>query len=420
MRSNKSREKFYFLLCALTSALVYIFSIFTIIGIGIVIGLVFVFAMMQMLMLGTIKGNSVKITEKQFPDLHQKVVELSESLQLKKVPAVYVMHSEGALNAFASRFVGKHMVVLYSEVFELAREKGEKELSFVIAHELAHIKRQHVLKQMWLFPAQLIPFLGQAYSRACEYTCDEIAAEAIGDREAATRALTILGIGKKLYREVNVEAYLEQIHSDYDAMTWLSEKLSTHPFLPHRIQAIHGSHFRVSNRKVFIGLTAFSASAVLIYVIFIASLGGAVKAYEHFFEEFAFSVSDEDWMYDEDLHPLIQATIDSDLEEIQWLLDDGEDIDVVDYEESTALIYSVYDDDLEVAEFLLQSGANPDHEDVNGTAFTLAIMFGQQDMAVLLYEYGADLNYVTTDGESVLSLLNIEDEEEFYEAIDDL
>ncbi|MBM7870707.1 beta-lactamase regulating signal transducer with metallopeptidase domain [Clostridium pascui] len=46
----------------------------------------------------------------------------------------------------------------------------------IIAHELAHIKRNHIIKQTLILPAMWIPFLGETYSKSCEYTCDRMAA----------------------------------------------------------------------------------------------------------------------------------------------------------------------------------------------------------------------------------------------------
>ena len=176
-------------------------------------------------MLGSIRGNGIRISEKQFPDVYERVVSLSSKMDLKKVADVFVINSEGAFNAFATRFLGRNMVVIYSEVFELAREHGEAELDIIIAHELSHVKRRHVWKNILIMPAQFIPFLSQAYSRSCEYTCDREAAYYIQNGAAAKHALTILGVGKKLYTEVNENAYLEQIHTESNVAVWLSEIL---------------------------------------------------------------------------------------------------------------------------------------------------------------------------------------------------
>jgi hypothetical protein len=62
--------------------------------------------------------------------VYERVSELAGKMELKKVPDVFVIHSEGAFNAFATRFFGRNMamVVIYSDVFELDREQGDKEL----------------------------------------------------------------------------------------------------------------------------------------------------------------------------------------------------------------------------------------------------------------------------------------------------
>ena len=94
---------------------------------------------------------------------------------------MYIVQEHGLLNAYANRLHRKDIIVIYSDVVELAYEMGEREMAFVVCHELAHIKRGHV-KNAWLhMAADLVPFLGSAYSRACEYTCDRIAAAIVPD-----------------------------------------------------------------------------------------------------------------------------------------------------------------------------------------------------------------------------------------------
>jgi len=157
---------------------------------------------------------------------------------MKVVPDIYVIESAGALNAFATRFFGRNMVVLYSDFFDLINSTDNEELSFIIAHELAHIKRKHFTKQMLILPAMWIPFLSEAYSRECEYTCDRIAANYINNSEAAMNGLTMLAIGKSLFKKVNRNEYLMQSSQEKGFFIWLAEKISTHPPLPKRINEI--------------------------------------------------------------------------------------------------------------------------------------------------------------------------------------
>lgn len=270
---TSSKETPYFVISVIISAFIYLIVTLSIIGIGIALVILAFILFSNAIMLGSIRGNGVRVSEQQFPDVHERVVELARKMELKKVPDVFVIHSEGAFNAFATRFFGRNMVVIYSEVFELAREKGDKELDFIIAHELTHVQRRHVWKSILTLPAAFIPFLSQAYSRACEYTCDRSAAYYIQDGPAAKRALTILSIGKSLYKEVNDFAYLEQIHSESNVAVWFAEISSTHPLLPKRIQAVghfmnveDTPNFVPNNGKIAVGALISGAAVFFLYI----------------------------------------------------------------------------------------------------------------------------------------------------------
>lgn len=230
-----SKETSYFIISLLFSIMVYFGLIVSLIGIFyLLIGLGVTF-FLHGIMMGYIKSNGVKLTERQFPAVHRKVHELCARMDIRQVPDVFVLQSDGMLNAFASRFFGRNFVVLYSNLFEMA-DTEQDELTYVIAHELAHIKRNHMTKSLLLLPAQWMPFLGKAYSRACEYTCDRIAAAYTGNAPAAISALTILAIGRTMYAKVDVAEYVAESRKETGFFVWLSYALSTHPPLPKRIE----------------------------------------------------------------------------------------------------------------------------------------------------------------------------------------
>lgn len=200
----------YFAIALIFSIMVYFCLLFSLVFI-IVIPILFLLPLLaQGIMLASIRVNGVRITPRQFPEVFAVVQEQCSKMGFAVVPDVYVMESSGILNAFASRFFGRNMVVLYSDLFELIQKGGEKELTFVITHELAHIKRNHLTKQLLIIPALWLPFIGEAYSRACEYTCDRMAVYFTNDVDAAMDGLTILAIGKSLYKRVDREEYLLQ------------------------------------------------------------------------------------------------------------------------------------------------------------------------------------------------------------------
>ncbi len=185
------------------------------------------------LLVGYLRGNSIKITQSQFPDIYKIVVEQSEKLGLNKIPDVYLLQAGGLLNAFATRFMGKNYIVIYSDVLEEAYEKNLPSVEFIIGHELGHIKRKHVQKRLFLFPSFIIPFLNQAYSRACEYTCDNIGASLSPD--GVVNGLVLLSSGKKLYSRVDAKNFVEQGETHRGFWVWFAEKISTHPNLTKRI-----------------------------------------------------------------------------------------------------------------------------------------------------------------------------------------
>jgi Zn-dependent protease with chaperone function len=185
------------------------------------------------LLVGYIKGNAVRIGPHQFADIYQTVAQQSKALGLGKVPAVYLLQQGGLLNAFATRFMGSDYIVLYSDLMEEAYEQNKATVDFVIAHELGHVKRNHILKRLIVFPSFIVPFLPYAYSRACEYTCDSIGASLSND--GARTGLVVLAAGKRLYRHVNTQQFVEQMHTERGFWYWFSEKASTHPHLVKRL-----------------------------------------------------------------------------------------------------------------------------------------------------------------------------------------
>jgi Zn-dependent protease with chaperone function len=199
------------------------------------------------LALGRIRGNAVRVSERQFPQLHRLATVHARRLGLKQVPAVYVMESGGLLNAFATRFLGRDFVVVYSDVLELALAQGEAAVGFIVGHELAHIWRGH-LKHRWLTtPGRLFPYLGAAYSRACEYTCDRVGAYCQPD--GAISGLLALAAGKQLHAHVDVKEYAAQAVLDQGFWIRRAELISSHPLLPKRVAALLKAGVAVPARR---------------------------------------------------------------------------------------------------------------------------------------------------------------------------
>jgi Zn-dependent protease with chaperone function len=258
------RERWFYAVMVVVSLLVY--SVLLLVGLTdprvaaqmMIIGPVFtvlgLFA--HGLALGRIRGNAVRVSERQFPQLHRMAGAHARKLGLKQAPAMYVMESGGLLNAFATRFLGRDFVVIHSDVLELALAQGEAAVGFIVGHELGHVWRGH-LKYRWLTaPGRLMPYLGAAYSRACEYTCDRIGAYC--QPEGAITGLLVLAAGKQLHAHVDVREYAAQAEADKGFWVRRAEIISSHPRLPKRVAALLKAGVAIPARSQ---LTLTSAAA---------------------------------------------------------------------------------------------------------------------------------------------------------------
>lgn len=184
--------------------------------------------------IGYLKGNAIKVSQNQFPEIYAIAKKQSESLGLRRIPDIYILQNGGIINAFATQFFGTNYIVLFSEVVEAGLKDDKAMLEFIMGHEMGHIKRKHLLKKIMLFPSMIVPFLGQAYSRACEYTCDSIGHSLCP--HGAQNGLILLASGRNLCSSVNKNEFLNQIENEAGFWNWFSEKISSHPHLSKRVE----------------------------------------------------------------------------------------------------------------------------------------------------------------------------------------
>jgi Zn-dependent protease with chaperone function len=256
------KERVYYAISVTISLLIYAWAVSQLVAGNQVAGVMIMYAaifgvgfwMVHALFLGRLRGNAVRVSERQFRDLHEIVVQQCRALDME-VPDVFVTQAGGMLNAFATKFFRRRFVILFSDVVELAREQGEAAVRFVVAHELAHLKRRHLSLRWLIFPAMLVPFLGSAYSRAREYTCDRFGARLVP--EGAVSGLLVLAAGKRLYREVDTNEYVQQTSTEGGFWYWLAEVTSTHPNLTKRVAAVRPqAAVRAPDRAFTAGLGA--------------------------------------------------------------------------------------------------------------------------------------------------------------------
>lgn len=364
------REKLYFSLLVAASVLMLILGIvLTVASFGLFLWIIGTIVLLSLfthwIQIGYIRTNGVKVTGRQFTELHEMVQRVGADMGIRLLPDVYILQAGGVLNAFATRFFQKNMVILYSDVVELTRTGQTKEVDFVIAHELAHIRRNHVQKQWVVLLGSIIPFLGSAYSRACEYTCDRMAAHYIQDFGAAKRALTVLAIGGPLAKEVNEFDYLYEASRENGFIAKYSELLSTHPTLPKRIASIATA---AGEENIPVFKTAGYVKASIISMVLLTVIGnGVIIAFLVMSDDLTEIVSAamsedlaDDWALEWE-EPIQELTYNNaSYEEIEAELMNGANVNIQDEYGETPLHNLFYNDEVdeETVQLLLDNGAD--------------------------------------------------------------
>lgn len=207
-----------------------------------------------------IRGTGVRITPEQLPELYENFAYCCDKLNIDTRPELYLLNSNGILNALATKFMGRKYVVLYSSVVDALASKPQA-IRFYIGHELGHIKRGHLRWHPILMPVAWLPLLGAAYSRACEYSCDLHGAACCSSKEEAVFAIGVLAAGDNMWKRMNYNQYIAQ--SNETGGFWMSfhELISNYPWLTkrakHVISAMTGSPYKRPTRNPFAWLFAF-------------------------------------------------------------------------------------------------------------------------------------------------------------------
>jgi Zn-dependent protease with chaperone function len=194
-------------LLILAALALWAFLLISLIGIFYAVFFGIFFFLAHVAFIAHLRGSAVKLGPDQLPDLYARVQTVARRLGMEKMPDAYVMQAGDTLNALATKLMRSNFIILFTDLLD-ACEDDREAVGFIIAHELGHLKAGHLRFQWFLILGRFIPFLGGAYSRACEYTADRYGFAAITNRRSAIHGLTVLAAGGKRFAgqlEVKVE-----------------------------------------------------------------------------------------------------------------------------------------------------------------------------------------------------------------------
>lgn len=259
--------------------------IFTIVTIG--LGFIYVgiialsFAIWHAIFLSYIKWYGIKITDRQFPEIYALAADAAKKLWFEKVPAIYLYNMDGVFNAFATHFFSRNFIVVTTSILDACDNDLEK-IRFILAHELTHLQRWHTREQFFLFPSRMVPWLANAYSRTCEYSCDGVAGKYIlGNKKDALESILILPTAdKKRATLINLDAYEEQRAESWTFWMTFTEIKSTHPFSFNRVaymRSLYGESIPKIKKSIFAILIApFMSIQLIIWIYIIGVLFAAM------------------------------------------------------------------------------------------------------------------------------------------------
>jgi Zn-dependent protease with chaperone function len=235
-----STEHPLFILGVIFSSLVWLLLAVSIVGLFYgLIGAAFALAA-HALFLANVRGNAVRVSARQFPELDARCREAARVLGVDGSPEVYLMQAGGTLNAFATKLLSRKFMIVYSDLADACADS--RQLDFVIGHEMGHLAAGHLRWNAFLWPFMLLPWFGAAYMRAREYTSDRCGLAFAGDIEAGMRGLVVLAAGGKHAARADLQAFMEQRLETGRFWSAVAELASSHPFLCKRVAALQEVH----------------------------------------------------------------------------------------------------------------------------------------------------------------------------------
>jgi Zn-dependent protease with chaperone function len=170
------------------------------------------------------KASNYHVTHESCPELATLVSEAISVLGIDDIPRVYLQWGYD-INGYTHGYKDTTMMVLNSGVIDLM---SDVEQTFVIGHELGHIKSKHViyhtLASIISQSISKIPVIGSIpevfvlalnrWSRMSEFTADRAGLLACQDVDAALTALVKMsGIPEKYFDRIDIDAFLHEAES---------------------------------------------------------------------------------------------------------------------------------------------------------------------------------------------------------------
>ena len=185
-------------------------------------------------------ANAVKVSENNFAEIYQTVEEVRNLLDYQKSVPVFIIE-EGSVNAFFAKFFRIKFIILSSRLAESMTNENIIQMKWIITRFIGSLKTRQFKEELLMFifnsieSLQVFNFFLLPFSRATQYSGDNIGLLVCEDLDEVILAFNKLMLGKHLAKDINFKGLLEQGQEiEGSVFTFLARMGSTHPHMINR------------------------------------------------------------------------------------------------------------------------------------------------------------------------------------------
>ena len=195
----------------------------------------------------SIRGNSVRLSERQFPEVYAVLREHCRRLGMDEVPELFL--TSGSIAPYSRSFSSwrETYIVLHQIIFDINDQKTMDVISFLLAHELGAIRLNQtaVWNEMLLTYISSIRWLRNPLERVRTFSRDRYGAAL---SPTGFRGLLINAIGRRLMDQVNIEEYFAQMRAYGGFWSGLNIFFEPRPQVLTRLRRLRAAGYRYRPR----------------------------------------------------------------------------------------------------------------------------------------------------------------------------
>jgi hypothetical protein len=190
-----------------------------------------------------IRGSSVRLSERQFPEIYAILEAHCKRLGMTKLPELFLTGS--TIQPYSQTFSSwrENYIVLHQVLMDIDDRKTLDVVSFVIAHELGAIRLRQtaIWNEMLLTYLSSIKWLRTPLERARFYSRDRYGAAL---SPTGFRGLLVNAVGRRLMDHVDIDDYTEQMRNYGGIWSGVNVLFERKPQVFVRLQRLRAAGYR--------------------------------------------------------------------------------------------------------------------------------------------------------------------------------